>query len=185
MIEKVGTYLFAIFCCWLFFRFIDWWASQTPDKPPAPRLPLTREQKKKINYPYKSNGTALDTLIYELVYYLDDSIKRIEVHGLNQKPMRGESEAFGRMECEPEIARPKKRYWIRILAKPRVWRFTTINTYRYRLGKRKSNMTSEDFSNFYKNTNQRNRTKVVSVLNPIFKNIKGRFGVAVSFGKNA
>lgn len=185
MLEKAGIYLFVIFCFWLVIRFIDWWLSSIPDKPPSPRLPLTREQKKKINYSYKGNGTALDNLIYELVYYLDSSIKRIEVHGLNQKPMREESEAFSRMECEPEIARPTKRYWIRILAKPRAWRFTTINNYRYRLGKRKSSMTSEDFSNFYNEDNLRNREKAVYALDHIFKKFTGRFGVAVSFGKNA
>ena len=84
MLERVGTYLFAMFCFWLVFRFIDWWVSRIPDKPPTSRLPLTREQKKKINYSYKGNGTALDNLIYELIYYSDDSIKSIRVYGIKE-----------------------------------------------------------------------------------------------------
>ena len=117
MLERVSTYLFVIFCFWLVFRFIDWWVSRIPDKPPASRLPLTREQKKKINYSHKGNGTALDNLIYELIYYLDDSIKSIRVHGINEKPMKREHQAFGRMECETEVDRPRKRYWIRLIRK--------------------------------------------------------------------
>tara|TARA_B100000315_G_scaffold84248_1_gene77230 strand:+ start:114 stop:1271 length:1158 start_codon:yes stop_codon:yes gene_type:complete len=185
MLERVGTYLFAIFCFWLAFRLIDWLISRIPDKPSAPRLPLTRSQKKKISYSYKGNGTVLDNLIYELVYYLDDAIKSIQVHGINEKPKKQEHEAFGRMECEPEIDRPLKRYWIRILAKPRAWRFTTPNTYRYKLGKYKRDLTPKDYANFYREDNLRNREKAASILKSIFKDFNGRFGVAVSFGKSA
>ena len=173
MLERVGTYLFAIFCFWLAFRLIDWLISRIPDKPSAPRLPLTRSQKKKISYSYKGNGTVLDNLIYELVYYLDDAIKSIQVHGINEKPKKQEHEAFGRMECEPEIDRPLKRYWIRILAKPRAWRFTTPNTYRYKLGKYKRDLTPKDYANFYREDNLRNREKAASILKSIFLGKKG------------
>jgi len=101
----------TIFSIWLVFQLMDWLVSCIPVKPPPLRLPLTYDQKKKIKYPYNGDGTSLVNLIYELMFHLDDSIKWIEVFGINGEPKQRNHECFGRMRCEPLILNSRRLFF--------------------------------------------------------------------------
>ena len=51
MLERVGTYLFVIFCFWLVFRFVGWWVSWIPDKLPTSILIIPHNLSRYLTFP--------------------------------------------------------------------------------------------------------------------------------------